>query len=84
MGYIDHEKENFKYIVTYHDNPADLREYPDNFALVLSNVSHGGQYMSALMHQALRAPDMYEVKILDDYNIDGFTGSIVGISKLHE
>jgi|10_taG_2_1085330.scaffolds.fasta_scaffold03243_5 hypothetical protein len=84
MGYIDHEKENFKYIVTYHDNPADLREYPDNFALVLSNVSHGGQYMSALMHQALRAPDLYEVKILDDYNIDGFTGSIVGISKLHE
>ncbi|PHS74650.1 MAG: hypothetical protein COB19_06300 [Porticoccus sp.] len=81
MGYIDHHKENFKYIVTYHDNQADLSEYPDNFALVLSNVSHGGQYMSALIYQALKAPDKYEVKLLDNYNVDGFTGSIVGISK---
>mgnify|MGYP003138286698 FL=1 len=84
MGYVDHYKENFKYIVTYHDNQTDLSEYPDNFALVLSNVSHGGQYMSALLYQALRAPDTYEVKLLDEYNIDGFTGSIVGISKLHQ
>ena len=84
MGYIDHRKENFKYIVTYHNNQADLSEYPDSFALVLSNVSHGGQYMSALLYQALKAPDTYEVKLLDEYNIDGFTGSIVDISKLHQ
>ncbi|WP_272992542.1 hypothetical protein [Porticoccus hydrocarbonoclasticus] len=82
MGYIDDYKENFRNILTYHNNQADLSEYPDNFALVLSNISHGGQYMSALIYQALKAPDKYEVKILDNYNIDGFTGSIVGISKV--
>ncbi len=38
--------------------------------------------MSALIYQALKAPDKYEVKIFDNYNIDGFTGSIVGISKV--
>ena len=83
MGYVDHHKENFKNIVTYHENQADLSKYPDNFALVLSNVSHGGQYMSALIYQALKSPDIYEVKLLNNYNVDGFTGSIVGISKIH-
>ncbi|WP_461515842.1 hypothetical protein [Porticoccus sp.] len=84
MGYVDHPKANFKNIVTYHTKQADLSEYPDNFVLVLSNVAHGGQYMSALIYKALKAPDIYEVKLLDDYNIDGFTGSIVGISKIHK
>jgi hypothetical protein len=80
MGYLDKKFDNFKNIITYHKNPGDLAHYPSEFSLILSNVSHGGQYMYALIDQANK-DSAVNISVTDTYDNNGFTGLIVKFQK---
>ncbi len=82
MGYVKSTKPNFKNILSYHKNQTDINEYPDKFFMVLSNVAHGGHYMGAILTQALKDRESYKVELLDQYDVDGFKGSIIGVSRI--
>jgi putative Ca2+/H+ antiporter (TMEM165/GDT1 family) len=82
MGYVKSTKPNFKNIVSYHENQADINEYPDKFFMVLSNVAHGGHYMRAILTQALKDGESYRVELLDQYDVGGFKGSIIGVTRI--
>lgn len=82
MGYVNSAKNNFRNIVSYHQNQVDINEYPDHFYMVLSNVAHGGNYMGSIIVQALKDKESYEVALVDQYDVNGFKGSIVSVSRI--